>query len=198
MFEISRMTPRAAPASSVTSGVLRFMWGPTHLEARRVQYCAEVSQFPLTPGATWRAAPGQRFSGQAGGGHRSTTAHGSPSTGTWRRPDLQRQDPGSRYTRYSTRVQQMMSRPEPGGRRRRGGVPGSEAGSVAAGASRAWRGGASRGVAGGASRLQPTGYGFGCDADGKHVVIRTEPDGIESRSGAMRASRDRNDPKTAG
>src|SRR6266566_3421526 len=68
MLEMSRMTPSAAPASSVTSGVLRFMWGPTHLEARRVQYCAEVSEFSLTPDATWRATPGRRFPGQADGG----------------------------------------------------------------------------------------------------------------------------------
>src|SRR6478752_5754277 len=57
MLATSRTTPSAAPTSSVMSGVLRFMWGPTQLEAQRVQYCAEVSQFSLTPDATWRATP---------------------------------------------------------------------------------------------------------------------------------------------
>ena len=45
-------------------------------------------------------------------------AHGSPLPGTWRRPDLQSQDRGSRYTGYSTRVQQMMGWSERGPRRR--------------------------------------------------------------------------------
>src|SRR2546429_3953446 len=68
MLEISRTTPRTAPVSSVMSGVLRFMWGPTHLEAQWVQCCAKVCQFSLAPGATWRATPRRRFPGQAGGG----------------------------------------------------------------------------------------------------------------------------------
>jgi hypothetical protein len=106
-------TPSAA-TNSVMSGVLRFMWGPTHLEARRVQYCAEVSQLSLTPDATWRATPRRRFPGQAGGeasGRCGGSRSGSwiPPPGTWRRPDLQSKDPGSRYTGHSTRVQQMLS-----------------------------------------------------------------------------------------
>ena len=114
MLATSRTTPSAAPASSVMSGVLRFMWGPTQLEAQRVQYCAEVSQFSLTPDATGRATPRRRFPGQAGGeasGRCGGSRSGSwiPPPGTWRRPDLQSKDPGSRYTGYSTRVQQILS-----------------------------------------------------------------------------------------
>src|SRR5690348_8278561 len=114
MLATSRTMPSAAPTSSVMSGVLRFMWGPTQLEAQRVQYCAEVSQFSLTPDATGRATPRRRFPGQAGGeasGRCGGSRSGSwiPLPGTWRRPDLQSKDPGSRYTGYSTRVQQMPS-----------------------------------------------------------------------------------------
>src|SRR6185437_2996516 len=114
MLATSRTTPSAAPTSSVMSGVLRFMGGPTQLEAQRVQYCAEVSQFSLTPDATWRATPRRRFPGQAGGeasGRCGGSKSGSriPPPRTWRRPDLQSKDPGSRYTGYSTRVQQMPS-----------------------------------------------------------------------------------------
>src|SRR6266536_172787 len=81
MVAISRATPRTAPVSSVMSGVLRFMWGPTHLEARPVQTCAEVSQFPLTPGATGRATPRRQFPGQAGG--RTSGCRGGTRSGSW-------------------------------------------------------------------------------------------------------------------
>jgi hypothetical protein len=46
MVAISRTTPRTAPVSSVINGVLRFMWGPTHLEARPVQLARKYLSFP--------------------------------------------------------------------------------------------------------------------------------------------------------
>src|SRR6185437_2657697 len=57
--------------------------GPTHLEARRVQYCAEVSQLSLTPDATWRATPRRRFPVRPVVKHQAAAAeaeaaHGSP------------------------------------------------------------------------------------------------------------------------
>src|SRR6476646_10002432 len=81
MLATSRTTPSAAPVSSVMSGVLRFMWGPTHLEARRVQTCAAVSQFSLTPGATRRATPRRQFPGRAGGG--ASGRRGGTRSGSW-------------------------------------------------------------------------------------------------------------------
>src|SRR5690242_10091685 len=81
MLATSRTTPSAAPTSSVMSGVLRFMWGPTQLEAQRVQYCAEVSQFSLTPDATGRATPRRRFPGQAGG--EASGRCGGSRSGSW-------------------------------------------------------------------------------------------------------------------
>src|SRR5690348_15157054 len=143
MVATSRTTPSAAPTNSVMSGVLRFMWGPTHLEARRVQYCAEVSQLSLTPDATWRATPRRRFPGQADGeasGRCGRSRSGSwiPPPGTWRRPDHQSKDPGSRYTGYSTRVQQMLSwseRAGPGrGHASQGHVRSAAAGALVTGA----------------------------------------------------------------
>jgi len=94
---------------------ITFHVGPTHLEARRVQYCAEVSQvFLLTTGRHLaRATPGCDFPARPMGDIGASLAEtrfgpmAPPPARYVRRPDLQEE--GSRlqiHPGYSTRAQQ--------------------------------------------------------------------------------------------
>src|SRR5690349_12083308 len=121
--------------------------------------------------------PGRR------GSHTGILAHGPPA-GYCAVLDLQRKDPGSRYTGYSTRVQQMMSRPEGSQRRGRGAAGG--AGRVPAGGA-AGRGTSANGVgvplppsSGGGGTHTPTGGAF-IGGGGTHTPKRARQVGRVQR-----------------